>query len=135
MTSDSGVGLTVVAVLALGYGVVNTASGVLALLSAVGVASLVLAFAQAALGVLLVPAGVGVALRAPWGRRLGIVALGGLAVVQLLPLLSGATFAVPLAGILLSATCALYLLLAGEAFGTDDGRVLTEETNPHEFVR
>jgi hypothetical protein len=76
-----------------------------------------------------------IALRASWGRLLGIVTFGGLAVVQLLPLLSGTTFAVPLAGILLSASCALYLVLASEAFGTDDGHVLTEETNPHEFVR
>ncbi|WP_254279098.1 hypothetical protein [Haloarcula marina] len=132
---SSSTGLPVVAVLALGYGVVTVLSGAGGLLTAIGVASLVVAGAQAALGVLLLPAGVGIAMRASWGRLLGIVAFGGVAVVQLLPLLSGETFAVPLAGVFLSTACALYLALAGEAFGTDDERVLTEDTNPHEFVR
>mgnify|MGYP000368422905 CR=1 FL=1 len=130
-------GLYAVAALALALGVVHALSGLLGLVSAVGSAgALVLAGSRAVLGLLLVPAGVGVALGKPWGRWVGAVAFGGIAVVQLLPLVTGSTFAVPLAGVLLSIGCSLYLLLAGEAFERgDDGRVLTEDTDPHEFVR
>ncbi|WP_276278226.1 hypothetical protein [Haloarcula regularis] len=70
------------------------------------------------------------------GRWVGVTAFGGIGVLQILPLLAGATLAVPLAGVVLSTGASLYLLLAGEAFGADDdGRALTEDTNPHEFVR
>ncbi|MBV0900718.1 hypothetical protein [Haloarcula salina] len=138
MVDDHGeAGLYAVAALALGLGAVHTLSGVLGLVSSLGSpGALVLAVSQAVLGLLLVPAGVGLALRKPWSRWVGVVAFGGLAVVQLLPLLTGSTVAVPLAGVLLATGSSLYLMLAGEAFESgDDGRVLTEDTDPHEFVR
>ncbi|WP_424003241.1 hypothetical protein ACOZ4I_03930 [Haloarcula salina] len=138
MVDDHGeVGLYAVAALALGLGAVHVLSGVLGLVSSLGAAgALVLAGSRTVLGLLLIPAGVGLALRKPWSRWVGVVAFGGIAVVQLLPLLAGTTLAVPLAGVLLSTGCSLYLLLAGEAFEkADDGRVLTEDTDPHEFVR
>ncbi|WP_276272687.1 hypothetical protein [Haloarcula litorea] len=134
-TSD-GSGLAVVAALAFGLGLVQAAAGTLGLLSGGRPPALVLAGAQAVLGLCLLPTGVGVLRRRPWGRALGVVAFGGVAVVQSLPLLAGATFAVPLVGIALATACWLWLLLAGGAFpeGGDD-RALTEETDPHEFVR
>ncbi|RLM36991.1 hypothetical protein [Haloarcula sp. Atlit-120R] len=129
-------GLYAVAVLALALGGVHTLGG-LTLVSSLGSAgTLIRAGSQAVLGLLLIPTGVALALRKPWSRWVGVVAFGGIAVVQLLPLVTGATFAIPLAGVLLATGCALYLLLAGEAFETaDDARALTEDTNPHEFVR
>lgn len=138
MVGDHGeAGLYAVAALALGLGGVHVLSGALGLVSSLGSpGALVLAGSQAVLGLLLVPAGVGLALRRPWSRWVGVVAFGGIAVVQLLPLLAGSTVAVPFAGVLLSTGCSLYLLLAGEAFGQgDDDRALSEDTNPHEFVR
>ncbi|MDS0278193.1 hypothetical protein NDI85_10335 [Halomicroarcula sp. S1AR25-4] len=137
MVDDSGEAkLYVLAALALSLGVVHVVSGTVTVLAAISVGVLVLGGCQAALGLFLVPAGVGIALRRPWGRWVGVVAFGGIAVVQLLPFLSGTTLAIPVAGVLLSTGCSLYLLLAGEAFQRDDdGRVLTEDTNPHEFRR
>lgn len=89
------------------------------------------------LGVLLVPTAFGLATGAPWSRYVGIVAFGGLAVVQILPLVSGTDPAVPLLGILVAATCSVYLLLAPGAFDADgdDDRPIDEETDPHRFVR
>ena len=136
MGRDSGeTGLYVVAALALGLGAVHVFTGAVETLAATGTAPLVLAVGRALLGLLLLPAGVGVALRRTWGRWVGVTAFGGIAVLQILPLLAGATLAVPLAGILLATGNALYLTFAGEAFESDDGRALTEDTNPHEFVR
>ncbi|MBV0925062.1 hypothetical protein KTS45_12730 [Halomicroarcula limicola] len=129
--------LSLLAVLACVLGMVHAASGVIALLSALGVGALVLGGSQLVLGLLLVPAGVGIGYRKSRGRWLGIVCFAGIAIVQVLPLLSGSELAVPLAGVLLSVGSSLYLLLAGEAFESGDGdsRVLTEDTDPHEFVR
>ncbi len=90
---------------------------------------------QVVLGAILLPTAVGLARGKPWSRYLGVVAFAGIAVVQLLPLLSGATLAVPLLGILLGSGAALYLLLAPGEFREDEGRVLTEDTDPHDFVR
>lgn len=105
-------------------------------LAAVPPAEAVLALARAVLGGILLPTVAGLASGAGWSRSLGVVAFAGLAVVQLLPLLAGATLAVPLAGILLSGTCALYLVLApGEFTDGDDGRPISEDTDPHDFVR
>ncbi|MFC7019526.1 MULTISPECIES: hypothetical protein [Haloarcula] len=133
---SSGTGLSVVAALALGLGAVHVFTGTVETLAATGTAPLVLAVGRALLGLLLLPAGVGVALRRTWGRWVGVTAFVGIAVLQILPLLAGSTLAVPLAGTFLATGASLYLLLAGEAFGADDdGRALTEDTNPHEFVR
>jgi len=129
-------GLYAVALLALGLGGVHVLSGVLTLVSLGSAGAMIRAGSQAVLGLLLVLTGVALALRKPWSRWVGVVAFGGIAVVQLLPLVTGTTFAVPLAGVLLATGCSLYLLLAGEAFETEgDDRALTEDTNPHEFVR
>jgi hypothetical protein len=137
MGRDSGeTGLYVVAALALGLGAVHVVTGAVETLATSGTAPLVLAVGRALLGLLLLPAGIGIARRRIWGRWVGVTAFGGIAVLQILPLLAGATLAAPLAGIFLATGASLYLLLAGEAFGADDdGRALTEDTNPHEFVR
>ncbi|MBX0295075.1 hypothetical protein [Haloarcula nitratireducens] len=129
--------LSLLAVLACVFGLVHTASGIITLLSAISIGTLVLGGSRLALGLLLVPAGVGIGYRKPWGRWLGIGCFAGLAIVQVLPLLSGSEIAVPLAGIFLWVGSSLYLLLSGEVFenGDDDSRVLTEDTNPHEFIR
>ncbi|KOX92389.1 hypothetical protein AMS69_13525 [Haloarcula rubripromontorii] len=129
-------GLYAVALLALGLGGVHVLSGGLTLVSLGSAGAMIRAGSQAVLGLLLVPTGVALVFRKPWSRWVGVVAFGGIAVVQLLPLVTGTTFAVPLAGVLLATGCSLHLLLAGEAFETEaDDRALTEDTNPHEFVR
>ncbi|WP_135304063.1 hypothetical protein [Haloarcula amylovorans] len=130
-------GVFLLAVLACVFGLVHAVSGVIVLLSALSIGAFALGGSQLVLGLLLVPAGVGITYRRSWGRWLGIVCFAGIAIVQALPLLSGSEIAVPLAGLFLSVGSSIYLLLAGEAFenGDDNSRVLTEDTDPHEFVR
>ncbi|MHB9288533.1 hypothetical protein ACKVMT_15995 [Halobacteriales archaeon Cl-PHB] len=98
-------------------------------------AATLVALNQVVLGGLLLPTAVGLARGRPWSRFLGVVCFSGIALVQLLPLVSGESPAVPLLGILLGSSAALYLVLAPGAFGEDDGRDLDEDTDPHDFVR
>jgi hypothetical protein len=130
-------GLGVVVVLAGVLGVVHLGLGGLSLFGGLATtAATVLAVSQAVLGGLLFPTAAGLAMAAPWGRYLGIVTFGGIAVVQLLPLLAGETLAVPLLGIGLAGGSALYLIVAGEVFGDEgDERAISQETDPHRFVR
>jgi hypothetical protein len=98
-------------------------------------AATLVALNQVVLGGLLLPTAVGLARGRPWSRFLGVVCFSGLALVQLLPLVSGASPAVPLLGILVGSTAALYLVLAPGAFSPNDGRDVDEDTDPHDFVR
>ena len=134
---DRSAGVLVVAGVAAVLGVLHLASGTLALaMGSSQPAGAVLAGSRTVLGVILLPTAVGLARGAPWSRALGLVAFGGIAVVQLLPLVAGATLAVPLAGILLAASSGLYLLLAPGEFGDESGeRAVTKDTDPHDFVR
>jgi hypothetical protein len=133
--SDS-VGVAAVGAVAGVLGLVHVASGGLVVLAgAATTGALVLAVARFVLGLFLLPTAVGLLRGVPWSRWVGVVGLGGLAVVQFLPLLAGETMAVPLAGILLSSACALYLLLAGQEFDGIDERAIGEDTDPHDFVR
>ncbi len=129
-------GIGVVVVLAGVLGVVHLGLGGLSLLGGPSTtAATVIALSQAILGGLLLPTAAGLAMTAPWGRYLGIVTFGGIAVVQLLPLLAGA-LAVPLLGIGLAGGSAVYLVVAGEVFREgDDERPISEATDPHRFVR
>lgn len=137
MADGSGsAGVAVVAVVAGLTGVLHVALGSTALVAGdAATAGAVLALARVVLGGTLLPAAVGLLGGAPWSRYLGVVAFGGLAVVGLLGPLSGATLAVPLAGVFLAGACALYLLFAPGEFGTDDGRPIDEDSDPHDFVR
>ncbi|MFC6974024.1 hypothetical protein ACFQL1_04020 [Halomicroarcula sp. GCM10025709] len=129
--------LHVVAAVAVGLGLVQAASGAVSLLFGLGsLPTTLLALAQGVAGLVLVPAGVGIALRKGWGRTLGIVAFGGVAVLQLTPLIGGATVGVPLVGLAVSVGSSLYLLLASEAFAdAEDTRPLSKDESAHEFVR
>lgn len=130
-------GVRVVALVAALLGCVHLVGGTYGVLTnALPSATVVLAGGQAVLGALLLPASIGLVRGAQWGRWIGVITFGAIAVLQLLPLLAGVTLAVPLAGILISGTCSLYLLLATDSFGQrDDGRPLNEDTDPHDFVR
>lgn len=130
-------GLGVVLILAGVLGIVHLALGSIELLRGrPTTAATILSGARAFLGLLLLPTVVGLIVGAPWARYLGVVGLGGIAVVQLLPLLAGPPVAAPLAGIVLAGGGALYLLLAPEEFDSeDDTRPISEDTDPHRFMR
>lgn len=98
-------------------------------------AGTILAIGRVLLGTVLLPTAWGLVRGRLWSRYLGIVAFGGIAIVQFLPMVAGATAVAPLGGVVLAGICALYLIFAGSAFGSgDDGRI-SEDTNPHFFMR
>ena len=138
MATDGGdpwLGLVVIVAGVLGLA--NAALGALALAAGQPTtAATTIAVARTVLGALLLPTVVGLVAGAAWSRPVGVVALGGIALVELLPLLAGETLAVPLLGILLASVSALYLLLApGEFASEEEDRALDADTDPHRFVR
>jgi len=86
-------------------------------------------------GLLLLPAARDIAGLRKRGLWLAVIGFSGVVSVQLLPLLRGSSSSIAVGSILLSLSCLLYLFLHEDALGDRSERELTEETNPHDFIR
>jgi len=94
-----------------------------------------LAVGTAAFGVALLGAARYVAKLRKRGLALAIVGLSGVVVAHFGPLLAGERTALPVGSVLAALVLMVYLFLHEDAFGDRPERELTEETNPHEFIR
>ncbi|MDS0283040.1 hypothetical protein [Haloarcula onubensis] len=125
-----------VGLLLFALGAVQLAAGGLDLLARPAtVAATALAVGTVAVGLALLPAARYVAKRRKRGLALAIVGLSGVVVVHFGPLLAGDGTALSVGSVLAALVLMVYLLLHEDAFGDRPERELTEETNPHEFVR
>lgn len=125
-----------VAVLLFALGAVQLAAGSLGLLARPELLpGAVIAVGKLAFGLSLLPAARYVAHRQKRGLALAIVGLSGLVVVYFGPLLAGERTTLSVGSVLFALVLMVYLFLHEDAFGDRPERELTEETNPHEFIR
>jgi len=69
------------------------------------------------------------------GIGLAIIGFPGVVIAHAVPLVMGARLTLSVASVLLALSLLLYLFLHEDALSPESERELTEETNPHEFIR
>jgi len=125
-----------VAVLLFTLGTAQLVAGSLGLLARPEMlATTAVAVGKLAFGLSLLPAARYVAQLRKRGLALAIAGLSGVVVAHFGPLLAGERTALSVGSVLFALVLMVYLFLHEDAFGDRPERELTEETNPHEFIR
>ncbi len=125
-----------VSVLLIALGAVQLAAGTVELLVGLEMGlSTVIAVGKLTVGFALLLAARYVAQLRKRGLALALLGLSGVVVVYFGPLLAGERTPLSLGSVVFALVLIVYLFIHEDAFGPQQERELTEETNTHEFIR